>query len=386
MIKSITLENFQSHKDTTFHFTDGVNAIVGITDAGKTACIRALRWVLTNRPGGEAFINHDAIVDGKQKLAVNVTIITDKHTVKRTKSATENSYTLDNTVFKAIGSDVPEEVLEALNTNDLTVQFQMDAPFLLTETSGEVARRLNRVVKLEDIDATMKQLESHRRKVKRDKDTASYEINDLEEKLQKLDYTDIKGTLDLAEMLVEAHGGFEQSLLSLSTIIDELYAVEDILASENRVKKYAKLVLKGEVLIPVITESTKAEEVLTTLIEQYSEVEDYISSKAFLSSINVSNIQGILDSYKELNTTCITIDSLLGQYANIKDNPVASIDISKYDKAVQTYRDNGFQIEDLDTLLDDLVILQKDYNKRTVTIEKLTEELGNTCPLCGGKL
>lgn len=386
MIKSITLENFQSHKDTTFHFTDGVNAIVGITDAGKTACIRALRWVLTNRPGGEAFINHDAIVDGKQKLAVNVTIITDKHTVKRTKSATENSYTLDNTVFKAIGSDVPEEVLEALNTNDLTVQFQMDAPFLLTETSGEVARRLNRVVKLEDIDATMKQLESHRRKVKRDKDTASYEINDLEEKLQKLDYTDIKGTLDLAEMLVEAHGGFEQSLLSLSTIIDELYAVEDILASENRVKKYAKLVLKGEVLIPVITESTKAEEVLTTLIEQYSEVEDYISSKAFLSSINVSNIQGILDSYKELNTTCITIDSLLGQYANIKDNPVASIDISKYDKAVQAYRDNGFQIEDLDTLLDDLVILQKDYNKRTVTIEKLTEELGNTCPLCGGKL
>jgi len=55
MIQQLSIANFQSHKDTTLAFDPGLNVIVGPTDCGKTAVIRALRWLIWNRPMGEAF-------------------------------------------------------------------------------------------------------------------------------------------------------------------------------------------------------------------------------------------------------------------------------------------------------------------------------------------
>ena len=53
MIQSLALKNFQSHKDTLIKFDPGVNVIVGSTDSGKSAIIRALRWLVWNRPIGD---------------------------------------------------------------------------------------------------------------------------------------------------------------------------------------------------------------------------------------------------------------------------------------------------------------------------------------------
>jgi len=55
MIKYLQIQNFQSHKDSLLEFDPGVNVIVGSSDSGKTAVIRALRWLVWNRPSGDAF-------------------------------------------------------------------------------------------------------------------------------------------------------------------------------------------------------------------------------------------------------------------------------------------------------------------------------------------
>jgi len=55
MIKTLSIQNYQSHKDSTLEFDPGVNVIVGSTDSGKTAIIRALRWLIWNRPNGDSF-------------------------------------------------------------------------------------------------------------------------------------------------------------------------------------------------------------------------------------------------------------------------------------------------------------------------------------------
>jgi len=46
MINSLTIQNFQSHKNTTLEFDNGINIIIGQSDSGKTAIIRALNWVI----------------------------------------------------------------------------------------------------------------------------------------------------------------------------------------------------------------------------------------------------------------------------------------------------------------------------------------------------
>ena len=50
MIKSIHVVGFQSHADSTIEFDPGVNVLIGQSDSGKTAVVRALDWALNNRP------------------------------------------------------------------------------------------------------------------------------------------------------------------------------------------------------------------------------------------------------------------------------------------------------------------------------------------------
>lgn len=158
MIKSIQLSNFQSHKDTKLDFDPGVNILCGASDSGKTAILRALKWVTTNRPSGDAFRSNWG---GDTEVVIESN---DKKLISRRKGKGINEYRLhysdddkhnQTTEFAAMGTDVPESVTEVLNINPLSVQNQMDAPFLLSASPGEVARALNEVADLEKIDTTL---------------------------------------------------------------------------------------------------------------------------------------------------------------------------------------------------------------------------------------
>ena len=48
MIKSLHIQNFQSHKKTTLKFHKGINVVIGQSDSGKSAIIRALNWTINN--------------------------------------------------------------------------------------------------------------------------------------------------------------------------------------------------------------------------------------------------------------------------------------------------------------------------------------------------
>ena len=62
MIKSIQIKNIQSHKDTSLEFSPGINAIVGSSNNGKSAVLRALYWARYNRPlGTDTLLSHWAV-------------------------------------------------------------------------------------------------------------------------------------------------------------------------------------------------------------------------------------------------------------------------------------------------------------------------------------
>ena len=60
MIQSIRLINFQSHKDSFIEFSPNDTVLIGTSNSGKTAVLRALDWILKNRPLGTSFIRHGA--------------------------------------------------------------------------------------------------------------------------------------------------------------------------------------------------------------------------------------------------------------------------------------------------------------------------------------
>ncbi len=173
MITSIRLANFQSHKDTRLELHPGVNSIVGSSDSGKTAILRALYWAFNNRPVGTAFVSHwnrNKSGDPVNPTAVSVSSA-DGWTVTRSRTKSFNGYSIEDnnrpaTELEAVGTDVPNEVAARFNLTEVNFQRQMDAHFLLSETSGEVARFFNRIIRLDLIDRTLTAAESLRRKLK----------------------------------------------------------------------------------------------------------------------------------------------------------------------------------------------------------------------------
>jgi len=158
MIKTLHLRNFLSHKDSLLEFSPGVNVLIGPSDSGKTSLIRALRWIADNRPSGDEFRSHWA---GREPTKVSVEL--DSGEVITRIKGTDNFYELDGQVFRAFGTDVPPPISDALQLSPINIQYQLDAPFLLGDSAGGVARYLNQIVNLEDIDKSLANIASMKR-------------------------------------------------------------------------------------------------------------------------------------------------------------------------------------------------------------------------------
>lgn len=148
-LNKLSLLDFQAHEKLRLNFTPGVNVIVAPTDSGKSAVIRALRWVARNKPGGEDFIRH-----GAKRAAVRLGF-DDTRTVVRKRGGRNNSYVLDGNKSVAFGANVPTDVSEALRIEDINFQQQHDAPYWFGESDGRVAKQLNSIVNLSIIDNVM---------------------------------------------------------------------------------------------------------------------------------------------------------------------------------------------------------------------------------------
>jgi exonuclease SbcC len=133
-----------------------VNVLVGESDSGKSAIIRALNWVVNNKPSGDSFRSH------WENSYTGVGVVVDKFIVWRDKGK-ENIYAIklekdlgksieSLQVFRSFNQDVPEEIKNLLNISPLSLQSQFSSPFLLSMSSGEVAKYLNKIVHLDKID------------------------------------------------------------------------------------------------------------------------------------------------------------------------------------------------------------------------------------------
>lgn len=150
MINRLTIQNFQAHDKLRVDFDPGITTIIGPSDIGKSAIIRALQWVCTNQPGGDAFVRH-----GSNGTTVKLHV--DGHVVTRRRSpgGEVNEYYLDDNKFVAFGRNVPEAIEALINMGPTGWQRQHDAPYWFSETAGEVSRQLNSIVNLGIIDETL---------------------------------------------------------------------------------------------------------------------------------------------------------------------------------------------------------------------------------------
>lgn len=146
MLKELVLEDFQCHTYRTVPLGP-ITTIVGPSDRGKSALIRALQWLCTNKPTGDGDTHW-----GADDRAVHLRV--DGHLVTRSKGKAGNFYQIDDAMYTAFGASVPDDVLNLLqlDTDEVNFQSQHDAAFWLTATPGQLSQALNRIVDLQCMD------------------------------------------------------------------------------------------------------------------------------------------------------------------------------------------------------------------------------------------
>ena len=192
MFTKIEIKNFQSHKDTMIDFDKGINSICGESDNGKTAIIRAIRWVIENRPLGTDKLNSFWNKDFKEEMSVK--LYTENGWVQRIRTKDRNGYTIctDGTPVElsAVGTDVPQEVKDFLKVNDINFQYQFDSPYLISMSSGEASKYLNNIIHLDSIDSMMSVAEGNKRTISSEQKVVDKDISDLEREIKNTEWVE----------------------------------------------------------------------------------------------------------------------------------------------------------------------------------------------------
>ena len=209
MIKNLTLKNFEAHKNSTLEFVPGVNVIAGPSDFGKSSIIRSLGLVLLNRPQGLSYVRNTAD-DTKTRTVVAAGF--DDCEITRVRSTADNYYTLNGQQMKAMGASVPDEIVQAARMTELNIQFQFSRKFqhyLLSLSSGEVARYLNSLLGLDIIDETIKKVTSVASTADLDHKTYLKKADEINDEISKLEWVpEAMELLDEADKLkseLDAH-------------------------------------------------------------------------------------------------------------------------------------------------------------------------------------
>jgi hypothetical protein len=223
-LEKLEIRGFSTNKKLDIVFGPRVTTISGKSFIGKSAFVRALKWVILNKPTGDKFINWDAI-----KAAVRLTFDKGKQiTRKKGKGINTYKYSESKNLFKAFGNDVPPIISKALNISPINFQRQHAAPFWFCETAGEVSRQLNSIVNLEVIDTTLSNLSSKIRKTKTAIDISQERLTNLAKGKKELSYVN----------------NMNQELLNIETlqkqIQDKVLKCSSLQNSIDKVVKYTK--------------------------------------------------------------------------------------------------------------------------------------------------
>lgn len=202
MIKSIKIQGFQSHLNTTIEFAPHLTVITGATDSGKTAIIRAVRWLAFGEPGGESFVN-DTVGQALVEVTMENGVIVSK---SRKNNKTVHSIIMGNDTQSWESAAAPEEVTKQIGIIKqtfgdieaaLNFAYQLEAPFLISLPASAGAKVLGKIAGTEVVDLAVKD-------VAKDTYAARQEISQANKAIEKTDaqlgqYADLEALKTVAD-------------------------------------------------------------------------------------------------------------------------------------------------------------------------------------------
>lgn len=392
MINKLEIENFQSHKKSVLEFDPGVNIIIGKTDSGKSAIIRSLKFVTFNKPTGDSFL--PLYWEGKTKVKV----VTDSGEVIRNKGS-QNSYVVNGTKLTAFGTNVPDEVQKVLNMNEVNFQYQIDLPFLISNTSGEVGQFLNRIANLSVIDVAIKKIKSWLKSLNNDLQYQQQIVEDKQAEIASYDVEKYEADVEIAEQLFKDFKKLQNDKAAIKELLDRYKSIDVRKKAIKKEVSGAHLVDEGLRLIKEI----KALKTRAELLKNYIERNKDIAKKLKVAKNKISlekSVDAALKNtkqYNELLTKAEKLEAAIKTYKRLAKQKVQIKNKLSLETQVKTtikQIDKVNEIVEKANALEELITSYKKVNKQKAQKKKLFQSKDkeyhdnypDICPFCGSKV
>lgn len=312
-IKTVRLQNFQSHKDTTIDLSTGFNILLGESRQGKTAIIRGIRWVLENKPSGKNMIQH-----GQTDCFVTITL-ENNTIITRYITEKSNGYKIilpDGTIEEGNTKmvDQVQEIcgfskLDADTNTSLPLNFMAQGSgwYLIGDTysSSDRARILGALQNTNVADGIIKDIEREKLQNTTLIRNKEFEIKEKQEDLKTLS-CEIRTQEKIKELIEK-----KLLLVSVKTLIEQEKALNKNRIVVDRVSKTF-----DEEKATSILQTIKEKQALITLIEENLDKSKSLQSDIKSKEKTIALLEDISTSEKKLYKT----EQLCNKIESIKDS------------------------------------------------------------------
>jgi len=309
MLKELYYNYFKSHKETRLKLHEGVNVVIGLPDSGKSNLLRGFGWLAFNRPLGypakikPEFSKEDHSKVGVKLINPNVEVWLEK--------GKEGKYGLHDQEFKGFNKDVPDEIKQALNIDEINFSEQIGLPFLLWNTPGEVGKFLNKIMRLDKADTWISTLTTDVNFFNRE-----IKLNEAQSREKEVQIKELKYIKDLEEELIiiedlagqyirldKDANGLEELLDDYEEVNKEIDNLEEWLKCEDGVNELESLIIR---LIKLENEEV--------LINEYLDVSSAIESKMEIVQLEgeLGKVEALAEEFKEKKGEERQLGDLLG--------------------------------------------------------------------------
>ena len=398
----IKLKNFQSIGKAELLFEPGVNLIVGQSNSGKTAILRAISAALNNPTRGKYFIK-------KGTASSEVAVTFEGNEIKWRRTPSDSSYEINGEVYKKTGRT---NLFELLSNNGfvrddsgnvMNIEGEWDLPFPFDRTPAELFKLFENIFCISDSAVILKSFKDEESAVVKDKivkedklTRINKKIDALEELNTEVNIEKINRKLDIFDKNCEKYKKLNEDLAKIcnsekySTInLDEVTPpVEESLTDYiDTMKDYTFLckVVKRQKFYKSLPDSV----IIGDTLEKYAQVvTDY---EHVTHAVKLKDI--------DLSRECDVSGETLSEYLSVRDDykdlinleKISSFDLSVECTAEDSLTEYEAMLRDYKFIVecyDKCKALKQKYAKVDSRIEKLQSKLAEykVCPLCGHEL
>jgi DNA repair ATPase RecN len=387
---NLSVKDFQIIKAANLSFLPGLNCIIGQSNNGKSALMRAAKSCIYNTPG-TSYVRL-----GCNSFAVGLQM--NGHTVILQKGA-NSVYKIDDEIYGKIGRTQLEEVSKALGIKELQINGsnedinfwdQMEKPFLLDRSETELFRFIVDSGKDNNVTTALKTITQDRQQITKDITVTEGKIAQIEDtiKRQEIELQDADKKIEVYNKVIEL-GPKIKRVQEVTTLKDKTLqdgeALKNALILNNSLT--AILTKSKDILDSIQLNARKLDLVnnfVSKVTDSTNKIEAVNEQLSRLESFKAPNLSDNLDKYKLLSELVLRI--------NGTQNAITELNSKQYPELSSDFGQKAQKLSAIGTLIDNITYKQNQINTLISQKEQVEKELNDIqkeineigiCPTCG---